>query len=42
MGNLGDNINGIMRVIKYMNKTEKVDLDKLHKIMDDIVSDKCD
>lgn len=38
MGNLGDNINGMMRVIKYMNKTEKIDLDKLQKIMNDILS----
>jgi hypothetical protein len=38
MGNLGDNISGMMRVIKYMNKTEKIDIDNLHKIMDDIIS----
>jgi hypothetical protein len=37
MGNLGDNISGIMRVIKYMNKTEKKMTNELHQILDDVL-----
>lgn len=37
MGNLGDDINGIMRVIKYMNKTEKMESSDIHQILDDIL-----
>jgi hypothetical protein len=39
MGNLGDDITGIMRVIKYMNKTEKMVNDDIHKKLDYILSD---
>lgn len=39
MGNLGDDITGIMRVIKYMNRTEKMQNDDIHKKLDYILSD---
>lgn len=34
MGNLGDDITGIMRVIRYMNKTEQIDSKVIHEKLD--------
>jgi Recombination endonuclease VII len=38
MGNLGDDISGIMRVIKYMNKTEKMELVDIHEKLNEVLS----
>lgn len=37
MGNLGDNTNGIMRVIRYMNKTEKKSVQYLQEMMNNVL-----
>lgn len=37
MGNLGDNISGILHVIKYMNKSEKMELVDLHEKLDNVL-----
>lgn len=42
MGNLGDNIYGLMRVIKYMNKTEKKDFDEMNVMVNDIIFETAD
>jgi Recombination endonuclease VII len=42
MGNLGDDINGIMRVIKYLNKTEKICTNDLNIMLNEVLSENKD